>query len=891
MPPAIAAVAAAYAKHLVVRMIVNFVISQVISAVFNKLSGKKSKSSSLAQQQSDIKHMFRGSVEARRLIYGEVQTSGVMYALGSTGSKNEYFHFIVLLAGHEVDSIGDVWVGERLSTHSKISGLVRINKHLGEDEQLADTHLISDLNFWTSKHRLQGIAYLAVRLKWDQDVWVNGIPNIRCMIKGKKVFDPRTETTQWSNNWALCMRDYFVSVHGLNANDDEIDDIELINSANISDELVNLTSGTQKRYLCDGVITLDKKPSEVVDDLLTASAGAYTYSQGVYKIFAAAYSTPVISLDESDLRGAIQVFPRIPKRDLFNAVQGVYVSPEDNWESADFPPVTNDLYQAQDGDEQLFLDIELPFTKNVTRAQRLAKIHLEKSRQGITVSFPAKLTALEITSMDVVLLSIKAMGWVNKPFRVTDWSITDSGLPDLELQEDSAESYNWNYGNATTVDHAPDTTLPDPTLIFPVTSLTATSGTDELIIGNDGTVQSRVRLDWESPNDVFVVEFEVQYRVSGSTKWLNSSSPDATANTTWISGVEDSLLYDIRVRSISIINVRSSWEYVYHFVKGKSAPPSDVVNLNVDRQADGTRQFSWDSIADADLAGYKIRAKSGSGAVWDAMTPMHEGVLVSSPWETNLLAAGDYTLAIKAIDTSGNESINEAIIQSTLGDPRIANSLKTVNPHNAGWQGTITDGVIDANGIIAIGNYEWDDLTTWDAWFCWQKNWSTQVTYEHTVIDVGASVSFVPLITADTVGTQLIEISTSDDDVTYSEWHVPDGIEATRYIKIRIMVTYTPAPPQINRLAIILSGEVLEETVIDSNTATWAGSASAGRIIPIQKTYALITNVNLALQSVGAGWTWEVLSKSNTGPIIRIYNNGAAADAVVDVNIKGIPEQ
>ena len=91
-------------------------------------------------------------------------------------------------------------------------------------------------------------------------------------------------------------------------------------------------------------------------------------------------------------------------------------------------------------------------------------------------------------------------------------------------------------------------------------------------------------------------------------------------------------------------------------------------------------------------------------------------------------------------------------------------------------------------------------------------------------------------------------------------------------------------------MTIILSGDAISETVSDSDTSIWAGSAAAGREIPITNSYSSITSIQLALQSVGAGYTWEVVSKVAATPKIKIYDNtGTATDATVDVEVKGYP--
>jgi hypothetical protein len=69
--------------------------------------------------------------------------------------------------------------------------------------------------------------------------------------------------------------------------------------------------------------------------------------------------------------------------------------------------------------------------------------------------------------------------------------------------------------------------------------------------------------------------------------------------------------------------------------------------------ADGTRIFKWNKILDADLSGYIV--KHGTGG-WDAMNPLYDGVVTTNVFESNGLAKGSYTFAIKAIDSSSKNS-------------------------------------------------------------------------------------------------------------------------------------------------------------------------------------------------------------------------------------------
>lgn len=152
------------------------------------------------------------------IVYGEVRKGGTVTFMETSDRgkhKDDYLHFIIVLAGHEVEGIGDVYFNDEkvtldtngFATGNRWKSFARVKKHLGSPNQLADPDLVAETSV-DSNFRGRGIAYLYVRLDWDKDVFANGIPTITAMVKGRKVWDPRSNTVAWTDNAALCIRDY-----------------------------------------------------------------------------------------------------------------------------------------------------------------------------------------------------------------------------------------------------------------------------------------------------------------------------------------------------------------------------------------------------------------------------------------------------------------------------------------------------------------------------------------------------------------------------------------------------------------------------------------------------------------------------------------------------------
>jgi hypothetical protein len=326
-----------------------------------------------------------------------------------------------------------------------------------------------------------------------------------------------------------------------------------------------------------------------------------------------------------------------------------------------------------------------------------------------------------------------------------------------------------------------------------------------------------------------------------------------------------------------------------------AVPPADVTTFLISVQPDGTRQFDM-ALAlglPPDFAGYEIRYKSGTGSfTWDDLAPMHDGLITSSPFEYNQLDAGLYTFAVKAVDTSGIRSLNATFITADLADQRLAGIIFNQLPRNYGWPGTKTDCFVesDTGNLAANDTTLWSGLTDWTSWSQWPNTPASPISYQHTTIDLGSSVPTVPLITAIADGTVTIEEQHSDDNITYSGWAVAGALINARYIQVRISVA--GALPVIYSLNIQLSGNSLTEEINDLDTSilTGANRIGVGDIrIPFGNPFLVITQLQVTLQNVGAGWSYEIIDKnSTTGPRIKIYNaSNTLADASIDAFLRG----
>lgn len=193
--------------------------------------------------------------------------------------------------------------------------------------------------------------------------------------------------------------------------------------------------------------------------------------------------------------------------------------------------------------------------------------------------------------------------------------------------------------------------------------------------------------------------------------------------------------------------------------------------------------------------------------------------------------------------------------------------------------------------LVADGFATWASLpATWAGWAEWNKTPRSPISYIRTV-DVGFKTKFVPLVTVLADGAQVIEEQHSDDGLAYSAYAVVGPQVDARFVRFR--VTVSGAYPKVKTMRIILSATPITEIIENQNSASLAGAYRIGVgdvRMPIVKVYSSIKKVDVMLQSVGAGWSVELLDKDVTvGPHIKIYNSSnALADAVFDATVTGI---
>lgn len=631
--------------------------------------------------------------------------------------------------------------------YTTVTPRVRVRSFLGTASQAAASELVSESGGkWTSAHQLKGVCYVYLRLEYDQQVFGQvGLPNVSAVVRGKKVLDPRTGTTYWTPNAALCTADYLKdTLYGLSASAAQVPSAELITAANLCDEAVllyntgtvavtngspnvtgtgtawlsrvrpgmnfvgpdsvsmtvqSVTSNTalvltanyggstlsgqaysirEPRYTANGVLDSAEPARNNLDKLVEAMAGTVVWTQGRWLVRAGAHLAPAITITEDWLADEAPVIsPRAPRQELVNRVLATYAEREKLYTDVQAPAVTNATYVSDDGGLDLPAELTYDLCDGGVRAQRLAKIHLERLRQALTVRLSCNLRAYDLSPSDTVALTLARYGWSGKVFEVVQRTLDLEAMRiGLVLRETAAGVWDWALGAETAIDLTPNTDLPSP--FAPpaaLTGLSVASGTAQLLKLGDGSIITRALVSWTQSADVYTVRggrIEIRWKRDDATEWISAPSVPGDDTSTLIGPLDDLRVNLIQVRQVNSRGRTGPWTTALHTVVGKTAAPANVASLTA-TAITGAIRLSWTINTEADYAATELRL----GTVWASGTRLDTGAAGSTevvgtgytwPWPV----PGTYTVMARHRDTTGNLSSSTTSIGVTVTGSDIA---------------------------------------------------------------------------------------------------------------------------------------------------------------------------------------------------------------------------
>ncbi|HKD62361.1 MAG TPA: hypothetical protein VKB47_17995 [Terracidiphilus sp.] len=527
--------------------------------------------------------------------------SGLPINITLTNGGTGYTHATVYIDGAFLfggTADGSTYIGPN-GLHYVFGNLVQCWPYFGD--QNATTGFATALNAqdstWAANSDgtpyLGGIAYCYINIKADSGQFPQ-FPEIRATIRGKcDIYDPRTSTRGYTNNWALHIADAITdATWGLG--DNSVNQAQLIAAANVCDEAVTCASPTivsgskvlfskpESRYTLNWHYDTGTSPGDAIAQMMDAAAGRLSRIGGQWYIWPAYWQGPSFTFDENVLLEAVQWQPYRPISELCNRVVGTYIAANYPYNVAgdlydtngywlgqtqnNFPYAFQpsnypmyaadalhgygagvDVYLQQDGGIVLPKEVQQPCVLSIAQAQRVAKIILLRNRQQGSGKLICSLAAWQMQPMDVFQFNLAApVNWVNKQLEVIGVTFhvskrgndeTPSAWLELDVAETDPSVYNWT----PTQEELNAYDIPvfqgqGNTFVVPVpTGLTITDDANTATIGSDGTLIPRALVQWTPPLDNGVNNgghIELQYQFV----WAAGSQPSSSPLTITVAG-------------------------------------------------------------------------------------------------------------------------------------------------------------------------------------------------------------------------------------------------------------------------------------------------------------------------------------------------------------------
>ena len=788
------------------------------------------------------------------VIYGERLVGGTRVFVETSGSDNTYLYVALVLAEGEISDITSITVDDKVVTWSgdladntqvtvnssdtnfykNSASLITVEPHFGADGQ-STSSLLDTLSSWGSNHKLSGLAYLALRFTWNQDVF-SGVPTVQAKVQGKKVVAYNSslvaQAAAFSTNPAWCLLDYLRNArYGKGLAVAEIDLQSFYNASVVTTTQVTPYSGGADINIfdCNSVVDTSRSIIENTREFLKGCRGYLPYTSGKYQLIIETTGTATVTLTEDDIIGGYQLSSP-DKNNKFNRVIVNFVNPARNYQvdEVQFPPINDSALSPADqhatmksADGGFLLEGRFDFSTTITspyQAEEMAEIILRRSRESLSLSINVSFEAYELAIGDIVNITHSSLGFSAKPFRILTMTFNEDFTVGLNLIEHQNSHYTW--ASKIEVAATPSTNLPNPFTIQPPASVTLS---DQLIQYNDGTVIVALDITLGASPNSFVDYYQVEYKLNADANYIIYAQGSGLTHR--VLNVIDQEVYDVRVKSFSAFGTSSTYTSAQRTILGAIAPPSDCTDFScniIGQEA----HLGWTAVGDLDLAFYSLRYSNVTNgtATWQNSVSLVEKI--SRPATSISVPALTGTFLIKAVDKLGNFSSNETAIISNVTSTLNFNAVETINEH-PNFTGTKTQ-VIESDDTLRLDSSELFDSATgnfdtpttfFDSGVTTADLYATGNYQFANVIDVGAThtvrVTASITQTAENIDDLFdsrtgtfddgasnfdgdspancnahIEIATSTDNITYTAFrNFVIGDYTARYLKFKLVMT------------------------------------------------------------------------------------------------------
>ncbi|GAA6190897.1 hypothetical protein NBRC116597_08160 [Phaeobacter sp. NW0010-22] len=606
---------AAFAATAVGSFVVKTIVAVGLSALASSLAPKPSLPPPAARMVN-----FAQPVSYAEFVYGRTRKGG---PLGFTGFQNGRRYYVPILAAHPIEGVFEHWLDERTVTLSgeadpdvsnvataPIAGYGRVDLFEGGSDQSANTGLVSAFEEITNAHDFRGLSGAVIwAARPPQNAFTEIYPGGRQwayapVIDGKNnIFDPRSGARGYTNNAALVIADWVVSILGRGVDWDEVAD-----EADVCDQVVtNADGGTQKRWTLNGTLS-DDQTYEDQRAQLAAACDAFIYERtdGKVGFTVGRWIEPDLILDDADFF-ALELSQGQWGADAPDEISAVYSEPENSWRETPSGTWVEEEKPLPVRDEP-----QLYMINSHNQAARVIKRIVKTKRAQYQIRATIGIKGYEI-------LGGRGKGRANRFVRVVHKGLgIDQFFEIGELVREDAMTFTLVANSVKKLDFGFDAASEEPKR--PSFESVTSDGSVNVPANFTGAAQDGGSLlfIWADQDAAF--RQEVRYRETGTPYWVGVSTTQST-DRILVGGLKDGVAYQAQIRNVSAAGTASAWSPDPPIEVGvitDSVAPGDLSGFNLVEQS-GNVVLSWLAANDGHYFGARIYRASGSTAFADAI--------------------------------------------------------------------------------------------------------------------------------------------------------------------------------------------------------------------------------------------------------------------------------
>lgn len=651
-----------------------------------------------------VKGTVQGTVQPIPIIYGTRRIGGTLAQMMTTSKSdntitiddidynaspflrnvvstidNKIMNIVTCWCEGEIESV-IIYLNDTATSHEVWEDKVTIENYMGTDTQeaspgflaaLAKTYVpASAVKFWSTDHRLLGIAYSYIKLEYDSNIFAGGLPTISAQIQGRKILDLRDSVVRWSDNPALVIYDYMTNDRfGMDIDASEIDTASFIEAANYCDQLILIpgVNVTQARYTCNAVLNPDETQMENLRSLLLSCRAALVFSGGQYKLRIDKPDVSTFELNEDNIVGGWNILLENGET-RFNKVKAQFQNKFSSYDE-DYAVVESAVFLAADNRE-LEIRIDLPSVTDPYQVNQIAGMVLRQSRYSLECDVVCTIEGFQCEVFDVVSVTHELPGWENQLFRVMQISLENDDSVRLHLRQYADDVYDLDSQNE--IDSPPPTNLPQPESLLPVlvtlNNALGLYGADLTVAAPDYVPVATIYLTIRG-NNAFLSGYIVAHSKDPTQYgWVETFiSAEASQGDSFnykLENVPNSRWAYIRARPVSVSGMAGDWSNIAmpngRFPLYAYWPAIDtfVPNVRAIGHPSGVL-LRWDRTSDSPTIKTEIRRAGFLSGIFEPSTATRvavvDGESYIDPVPMTVSAATVYLYWLQYVDTYGQE--------------------------------------------------------------------------------------------------------------------------------------------------------------------------------------------------------------------------------------------